>query len=245
MRDPFMPLTRLAAILLLWLVAGCQPSANAADEDNKVDLSSDIAKASYQIGYGQAARMQQSLPDVVDMAAFLAGVEAFVNNQQPPFDDATAAQAMAAFQAVIQEKQEAARAAQEAQVADARAGGDAFRAEYAQKEGVVALPSGLLYEVITEGAGEKPTAKDTVVTHYHGTLIDGTIFDSSVDRGQPATFGVGQVISGWTEALQLMAVGSKWRLVIPPDLAYGERGAGASIPPSSTLIFEVELLEIK
>lgn len=106
------------------------------------------------------------------------------------------------------------------------------------------LASGLQYEVLVEGNGPKPSAEDTVVTHYHGTLTDGTVFDSSVDRGSPASFPVNRVIPGWTEALQLMGVGSKWRLVIPPELAYGERGAGGAIPPNSTLVFEVELLEI-
>jgi FKBP-type peptidyl-prolyl cis-trans isomerase len=109
--------------------------------------------------------------------------------------------------------------------------------------GVVALPSGLQYKVLTEGTGPRPKATDKVKTHYRGTLIDGTQFDSSYDRGEPATFGVGGVIKGWTEALQLMPVGSKWKLWIPANLAYGEAGR-PSIPPNSTLIFEVELLEI-
>ena len=102
-----------------------------------------------------------------------------------------------------------------------------------------------MYVVLVAGTGAKPSAEDTVVTHYHGTLTDGTVFDSSVERGSPATFPVNRVIPGWTEALQLMGVGSKWRLVIPPELAYGDRGAGGAIPPNSTLVFEVELLEIE
>lgn len=123
--------------------------------------------------------------------------------------------------------------------------GTAFQAENAQREGVVTLPSGLQYEVLVEGDGASPAATDSVVTHYHGTLIDGTVFDSSVERDQPATFPVNGVIAGWTEALQLMQVGDKWRLVIPPELAYGDRGAGAKIGPGATLVFEVELLEVK
>jgi FKBP-type peptidyl-prolyl cis-trans isomerase len=122
--------------------------------------------------------------------------------------------------------------------------GNAFLETNKAREGVKVTESGLQYEVLTEGTGAKPTAEDKVRVHYHGTLIDGTVFDSSVDRGEPATFGVGQVIKGWTEALQLMPVGSKYRLVIPSGLAYGERGAGGNIGPNSTLIFEVELLEI-
>ncbi len=116
--------------------------------------------------------------------------------------------------------------------------------ENAKREGVTTLPSGLQYEIINGGTGPKPTLEDNVTTHYHGTLIDGTVFDSSVDRGEPASFPVGGVIKGWTEALQLMSVGSKWKLYVPYDLAYGERGAGAQIGPYSTLIFEVELISI-
>ncbi len=108
-----------------------------------------------------------------------------------------------------------------------------------------ARSSGLQYEVLTEGKGEKPGARDTVKCHYHGTLTDGTVFDSSVQRGQPASFPLNMVISGWTEALQLMSVGSKWRLFLHPSLAYGERQTGAHIGPNSTLIFDVELLEVK
>lgn len=112
------------------------------------------------------------------------------------------------------------------------------------KAGVVELPSGLQYQVLKKGAGAKPTAADRVKCHYHGTLINGTVFDSSVQRGEPAVFGVSQVIPGWVEALQLMEVGSKWRLFIPSELAYGERGAGEAIEPNSTLVFDVELLDI-
>jgi FKBP-type peptidyl-prolyl cis-trans isomerase FklB len=113
-----------------------------------------------------------------------------------------------------------------------------------QKPGVVTLPSGLQYEVITEGTGIKPLSSNKVTCHYHGSLLDGTVFDSSVKRGQPATFPLNMVIKGWTEGLQLMSVGSKWRFFIPPQLAYGERQTGAHIGPNSTLVFEVELLEV-
>ena len=122
--------------------------------------------------------------------------------------------------------------------------GSAFLEKNAANEGVTVLASGLQYQILTEGTGEKPTRSSTVRTHYHGTLIDGTVFDSSVERGQPAEFPVGGVIAGWTEALQLMPLGSKWRLFIPHNLAYGERGAGGSIAPYSALIFDVELLAI-
>ena len=122
--------------------------------------------------------------------------------------------------------------------------GKAFLAENAKKEGIITLPSGLQYQVLQEGNGKKPSATDRVKCHYEGTLIDGTLFDSSIKRGQPAVFGVNQVIKGWVEALQLMSEGSKWRLFIPSELAYGAQQAGEMIPPHSTLIFEVELIEV-
>ena len=122
--------------------------------------------------------------------------------------------------------------------------GQEFLAINKNRPGVVTLPSGLQYEIIKEGHGKIPAATDQVKCHYHGTLIDGTVFDSSVQRGTPATFGVNQVIKGWVEALQLMPVGSKWKLFIPSDLAYGAQGAGQSIEPNSTLVFEVEVLDI-
>ena len=122
--------------------------------------------------------------------------------------------------------------------------GEKFLAENANKEGVVVLPSGLQYEVLVEGNGKKPSATDRVQCHYEGTLIDGTIFDSSIKRGEPAVFGVNQVIMGWVEALQLMQEGAKWRLYIPYNMAYGENGAGEMIPPYSALVFDVELIKV-
>ena len=127
---------------------------------------------------------------------------------------------------------------------NAKADGEAFLAQNVQKSGVKTLPSGLQYEILTEGTGRHPSLQSSVTTHYHGTLIDGTVFDSSYERGQPATFPVNGVIAGWTEALQLMGEGSKWRLYIPSDLAYGKRGAGRDIGPDSALIFDVELLKV-
>ncbi|PSL47685.1 FKBP-type peptidyl-prolyl cis-trans isomerase FklB [Chitinophaga niastensis] len=126
-----------------------------------------------------------------------------------------------------------------------REAGVKFLAENKVKPGVVTLPSGLQYEILKAGEGPKPTINDKVKTHYHGTLIDGTVFDSSVDRGEPISFPVSGVIKGWTEALQLMPVGSKWRLFVPSELAYGDRGAGPKIGPGSTLVFDVELLAIE
>lgn len=123
--------------------------------------------------------------------------------------------------------------------------GETFLAENAKREGVVSLPSGLQYEIITKGVGEKPLAHHTVTCHYHGTTIKGEVFDSSVKRGQPASFPLNGVIKGWTEALQLMPTGSKWILYIPPHLAYGNRGVSREIGPNSTLIFEVELISFR
>ena len=123
--------------------------------------------------------------------------------------------------------------------------GEEFLAENAKREGVVTLPSGLQYEIMTKGVGEKPLAHNTVTCHYHGTTIKGDVFDSSVKRGQPASFPLNQVIKGWTEALQLMPVGSKWKLFIPPQLAYGDRNISREIGPNSTLIFEVELISFR
>ncbi|MBO7239982.1 MAG: FKBP-type peptidyl-prolyl cis-trans isomerase [Bacteroidaceae bacterium] len=125
-----------------------------------------------------------------------------------------------------------------------KACGESFLANNAKKEGVTVLPSGLQYEVITAGNGKKPSATDRVQCHYEGTLIDGTVFDSSIKRGEPAVFGVNQVIKGWVEALQLMQEGAKWRLYIPYDMAYGEHGAGEMIPPYSALVFDVELIKV-
>ena len=128
---------------------------------------------------------------------------------------------------------------------DAAAKGETYLKENAKKEGVKTLPSGLQYKVVKEGSGKSPKATDTVSVHYRGTLIDGTEFDSSIKRGEPAEFPVNRVIKGWTEALQLMKEGDKWMLYIPSHLAYGERGAGGAIGPNETLIFEVELLKVK
>jgi FKBP-type peptidyl-prolyl cis-trans isomerase FklB len=147
-------------------------------------------------------------------------------------------QSQASIQAYLGEKQK--------QKADANiAAGKKFLDENKKKPGVITLPDGLQYIVMKEGTGAIPTATDTVVMHYHGTLIDGTVFDSSVDKGQPITWTVNGFIKGWTEALQMMKVGSKWKLFVPAELGYGERGQGAKVPPNATLIFEMELLAIK
>jgi FKBP-type peptidyl-prolyl cis-trans isomerase FklB len=157
--------------------------------------------------------------------------------EKPKYTQEELMAAMQAFEGSMREK-EAMRGK------ESKAAGDKFLAENGKREGVTTTASGLQYEVVKAGDGPKPVATDKVNVHYHGTLIDGKVFDSSVERGQPITFGVQEVIKGWTEALQLMPVGSKWKIYIPSQLAYGEQGAGGDIGPNEALIFEVELLGI-
>ncbi len=228
-----------SAVVLL-LVAGCDSpilSAQAADTVSQPELGSDTQKASYSLGYTMAVNVQQQFGDSLDVAAFLAGIEDHMRDRESALSPE---QASASLQSLVAARQSAlaAKAAQ-----GGSAGAD-FLAENGAREAVVTLPSGLQYQVLTSADGPKPTATDRVTTHYQGTLIDGTVFDSSYERGQPATFPLNGVIAGWTEALQLMSVGEKWRLFIPPGLAYGPQDQGP-IPGNSTLIFEVELLEIK
>ncbi|MBU0912632.1 MAG: FKBP-type peptidyl-prolyl cis-trans isomerase [Gammaproteobacteria bacterium] len=193
--------------------------------------------ASYGIGLQMGQQLADNPFDGLDILAVAAGLAAAFQGDEPEVSEQ---QIGAAFQVISQRMQE-----QQEEQAKALAGaGDAFLAENAKKPGVTVTESGLQYEVLVQGEGEKPTKASTVRTHYHGTLIDGTVFDSSYDRGQPAEFPVSGVIAGWTEALQLMPVGTKLRLTIPHNLAYGERGAGGKIAPFSTLVFDVELLAI-
>ncbi|QUE76681.1 FKBP-type peptidyl-prolyl cis-trans isomerase [Stutzerimonas stutzeri] len=201
-----------------------------------LNLSTDETRVSYGIGRQLGDQLRENPPPGISLDAVIAGIrDAFgsVASQVSPED-------LNASFAVIRERMQA-----EAQrKAEAAAGeGKAFLAENAKRDGVTTLASGLQYEILTAGEGAKPTAEDQVRTHYHGTLIDGTVFDSSYQRGQPAEFPVGGVIAGWTEALQLMGVGSKWRLYVPSELAYGAQGVG-SIPPHSVLVFDVELLAV-
>ncbi len=179
----------------------------------------------------------------IDPNILLRGLKDGLAGAKPLLTDDEAKATMAAFEADLRKKQEAKNLA----LAEAnKTQGAAFLAENKTKEGVVTLPSGLQYKILTEGTGPKPTSTDTVVCNYKGTLLDNTEFDSSYKSGQPATFPLSRVIKGWTEALQLMPVGSKWQLFIPPDLAYGPRGGpGGGIGPDATLVFEVELISIQ
>lgn len=202
-----------------------------------MQLDSIEAKASYAIGLQIGQQLKDSGLKDLDINAIKQGLEDVLTEKQPilPLNELHDALRQIHERAMAEKKKEAEKAAQ--------AGID-FLKENLTKEGVKSTESGLQYSILKEGDGKIPAATDTVRVHYTGKLIDGTVFDSSVERGQPAEFPVNGVIRGWVEALQLMPVGSKWRLYIPQELAYGSQGAGASIPPFSTLIFDVELLAI-
>jgi FKBP-type peptidyl-prolyl cis-trans isomerase len=215
--------------------------ATARKTATPLTLNTDKDKVSYAIGMNIGTAMKRDGVDV-DTAILLRGLKDAFAGSKLLLTDQEAQTVMTALQTDLRKKQEL----QQQQAADTnKKEGDAFLEANKTREGVVALPSGLQYKILQEGTGPKPAATDTVTVNYRGTLLNGTEFDSSYKRGQPATFGVGQIIKGWTEALRLMPVGSKWQLFIPADLAYGERGAGRDIGPNSTLVFEVELLSIQ
>lgn len=202
-----------------------------------ITFSSDEQRVSYGFGLQFGQQLMRNHFDDLDIDMVANGIRDVVTQQGMQITEAELNQAFAA----VQEKIEAKNAEQAKQLAEL---GKTFLAENAKRDGVTVLASGLQYEVLQSGTGTSPSTSDTVKTHYHGTFIDGTVFDSSVQRGEPATFGVTQVISGWTEALQLMKTGDKWRIFLPANLAYGDRGAPPSIPGGTTLVFEIELLEI-
>ena len=191
-------------------------------------------KVSYALGLSIGNNFQTSGIKQLQVEDFVKGLEDVLGEKQPAISYEEAKQVINDYFMKLQ---------QERLEINKQAGAE-FLEINRHKAGVVELPSGLQYQVLKQGAGAKPSANDKVKCHYHGTLINGTVFDSSVQRGEPATFGVSQVIPGWVEALQMMPVGSKWRLFIPSNLAYGEHGAGDVIEPNSTLIFDVELLDI-
>ncbi|MFZ4401048.1 MAG: FKBP-type peptidyl-prolyl cis-trans isomerase [Bacteroidales bacterium] len=190
---------------------------------------------SYSLGVSMAFNLKGQGINIENSADFLKGMEAVLTESELAIPEEKIGEIINTYFTELQEQS----------FAEVKNEGKLFLEENAKKEGVITLESGLQYEIITEGNGEIPGLTDIVTTHYHGTLIDGNIFDSSVHRGEPASFPVNGVIKGWTEALQLMPVGSKWKLYVPYHLAYGEQGAGQAIGPYTTLVFEVELLEIK
>ncbi len=194
-------------------------------------------RASYGVGRQMGEQLINQPFDGMDKDAVITGVAEALNGMPLQVEPDQINEAFKEIQARMKVKDEEKAATMSAE-------GEKFLAENAKRDGITVTESGLQYEIITEGSGEKPEATSKVRTHYHGTLVDGTVFDSSYDRGEPAEFAVNGVVAGWTEALQMMGVGSKWRLYLPHHIAYGEQGAGGAIAPFSTLIFDVELLAI-
>lgn len=205
----------------------------------EVELSTDEQKASYGFGLQFGEQLRRNDFDGLDLEAVLAGIQHWYSHRQAVLSDDQINPSYQVIQAQMQ-----ARANELASKRQALA--EQFLKSNAEREQVTTTDSGLQYEVLESGdGGARPGPQSTVVTHYHGTLVDGTVFDSSVERGEPAEFGVHQVIPAWTEALQMMSVGDKWRIACPPRLAYGEQGAGDAIPPDTALVFEIHLIEVK
>ena len=198
-------------------------------------------KVSYALGLGIGQQLSQMGASELNIDDFAQAIKDVIAGAELKVQHREAQQIVQDYFAKQEQKINAKRAEQGKAHKEA---GEKYLAENAKKDGVITLPSGLQYQVLKEGNGKKPTAKDTVMCHYEGFLIDGTVFDSSVQRGEPATFPLQQVIAGWTEGLQLMQEGAKYRFFIPYRLAYGEGGAGSSIPPFAALVFDVELIEV-
>jgi FKBP-type peptidyl-prolyl cis-trans isomerase FklB len=218
-----------------------KPATAARPASSGTQLATTQDSVSYSIGVFMAQNLKQQGISDLNSALLTKGLVDALSGQSTRLSQAECSQVMNNYM----QKQMAVRNAEGIKAsAENKKIGTAFLTENKAKAGVVTTASGLQYSVEKEGTGAKPTATDRVKVHYTGKLLDGKVFDSSVERGQPAEFGVNEVIKGWTEALQLMPVGSKWKLYIPSDLAYGDRGAGADIKPGSTLVFDVELLDI-
>jgi len=222
------------ASILVFPFTSCdgQKKTKATESDGK--LTTTIDSVSYGIGSTIGRNLKKDGLDGIDLDLLSKGIKEVFEGKEPSMTAEKAQEVIGVYIQGIQAKKQE----------ENNAKGKKFLDDNAKQTGVVVLPSGLQYSIITEGKGPKPTAEDKVTTHYHGTLVDGKVFDSSVERGSPVSFAVNGVIPGWTEALQLMPVGSKWKLFIPSNLAYGERGAGGDIGPNETLIFEVELISI-
>lgn len=232
--------SRLFAVTcLLMFIVGCAAEETKVAPEVKLDTSK--SRISYTIGVNIGQDFKNQKMDI-DTDVLLMGLKDSQSGKELRLTDEEMASEIQAFQEEMQDKMVA---EMEASAGKNQLAGEAFLAENATQEGVVVTESGLQYKVLESGEGDSPAATDLATVHYRGTLVDGTQFDSSYDRGQPATFPVGGVIAGWTEALQLMKPGSKWQLVIPAGLAYGERGAGQDIGPNATLLFEVELISVE
>ena len=199
-------------------------------------------KLSYALGLGIGRQLSQMGAADLNIDDFAQAVKDMIDGKEPQVATAEAQQIVEDF---FRKQEERQRAEAAEKYKGAKSEGEKYLSENAKKEGVVTLPSGLQYQVLKEGNGKSPKATDKVVCHYEGMLVDGTMFDSSIQRGEPATFPLNGVIAGWTEGLQLMKEGAKYRFFIPYQLGYGERGAGASIPPFAALVFDVELIEVK
>ncbi len=223
---------------VLLIAAAC---SRQGDETRVTNLGSRADSVSYSIGMNLGAGLKHQGVEV-NTAILKQGIMDAYLDREPVLAEPEWRRVLMLFQGEMRRKQQE-TAARVAEVN--KAAGEAFLKENANRDGVVTLPSGLQYRIIAEGDGPSPLVTDNVVVHYTGKLLDGTVFDSSVERGSPATFRLNQVIKGWTEGLQLMNVGSKYEMFIPSDLAYGPKGSGGKIKPNQSLIFEVELLEIK
>lgn len=227
---------KVSLLSVATLVAASMSLASCGQKGE--NIKTDVDSMSYAIGVNSGASFKQNLENIpggeANVDAIIAGFAAALQGKETKISPDSAVGIIQRYFATVSAKE--AKTNKEA--------ADKFFTENKAKKGVVTLASGLQYEIITEGKGEIPTESSSVKCHYHGTLLDGTVFDSSVERGEPAVFGVSQVIKGWTEALQLMPVGSKWKLYIPADLAYGDMEAG-KIKPGSPLVFEIELLGIE
>jgi len=230
---------RCVALVSLSISTATVAAATAGAEERKLETFEQ--KAAYAIGLSTARGVAEQAPDL-DPKLIAAGLsDGFAGGDAPKMSDA---EVRATLAQLSQRMQAEAAARMRAAGEESRTKGAAFLEANKAKDGVTTLPSGLQYKKLQSGSGRTPGASDQVKTHYRGTLIDGTEFDSSYKRGEPATFGVNQVIKGWTEALQLMKEGDKWQLVIPADLAYGPSGSPPRIPPNAVLIFDIELLEV-
>lgn len=205
------------------------------------DLKTDDAKVSYSIGLKYGENFARDYKEL-DLSAFAQGMQHGFKGEKPALEEKDMMAVMQAFQT---RKMEEMRGQAEKAAKENQAKGEKFLAENGKRKGVTTLPNGLQYEVLASGKGTTPKAEDKVKVHYHGTLVDGTVFDSSVQRGEPASFPVNGVIKGWTEILQKMKVGDKWKVAIPSALAYGERAVGNTIGPNETLVFDIELLEVE
>ena len=236
MSTPKMKLSRIAVVMVVATLLGCD---NAA-KDQEVSLESTDARLSYGIGLRMGQRMSAD-EMIIDVAAYAAGLEDAMTGVDPKLTDEEINTEMTAFQ----ERRQAEAAAERVATSQANLeAGRAYMDEMGAREEVQTTESGLQYIVMEAGEGENPVAADSVEVHYEGRLIDGTVFDSSFERGQTVTFGLTQVIPGWTEGLQLMKPGGKFKFIIPPELGYGEGGAGQMIGPNATLLFDVELIAV-